>query len=239
MKPGINRKSILIALACVLVVALCVCAALIFSSQRSYETVENSSAGETVSPSKSISAQKTDGSQSSALEKQGISITLQTELPEDFDPFRYIKQAYELKNLMAVQSFQSADDIPVNPVVQYAFCYLYTGGECLVDFETGTMTYREATESEIREQIARLFGDCPFDVKESNLYATGKQKFEMWQPNYSRPVYASAQFKSAESGTYQLEISYFEDEEKTRQTSTSVITVKPAKTGGYYLASMT
>lgn len=244
MKLGISRKNILIALACVLLVAVCVCAAVFISSRRHYDTVEGAPGKEAGSTSLSTSPQQTgpsrqtDGSQASVWERQGISVTLDTELPEGFDPFRYIKQAYELKNLMAVGSFRSAADIPVNPAVQYAFCYLYTDGVCLVDFETGSMTYREATENEIKEQIIRLFGDCPFDTRESDLYASGKQAFEMWQPNYSRDVYASARLENAGDGGYRIAISFFEDEGKTRAAGTGDITVLPAENGGYYLASM-
>lgn len=243
IRDFICRKNVGIGLACILVVALCVCVAVFFLSQRRYQTVEGPSAG-TSNPSAASAASDgpsspAGGTSNSALEEQGISVTLQTELPESLDPFRYIKQAYELKNLMAVASFASAADIPVNPAVQYAFCYLYVGDACLVDFETGAMTYRQATESEIREQIALLFGDCPFDIKGSDLYASGKQCFEMWQPDYSRSVYATSQLRAAQDGAYQLEISYFEDAEKTVATDTSVITLKPAENGGYYLASMT
>ena len=246
ISESINRKNVVIAIVCVLLVAVCVLTAVFFLSQRRYQTVEGLASGESGSlsqtgdPSESAGPSgQADGTGNSVLDEQGISVTLQAELPEGLDPLRYVKQAYELKNLMAVSSFQSAADIPVNPAVQYAFCYLYTGEDCLVDFETGAMTYREATESEIREQIISLFGDCPFDIKQSDLYASGKQSFEMWQPNYSGNVYATAKLTAAEDGAYQIEISFFEDAGKTETAGTSVITVKPAENGSYYLASMT
>ena len=235
----INRKNVVTVLVCVLIVALCVCLAAFFSSRRHYLTVEGSSVGTSDSPAKLDSpSEQADGTKN-VLEDRGISVTLLTKLPEGLDPFRYIKQAYELKHLMAVDSFASAADIPINPAVQYAFCYLYAGEGCLVDLKTGAMTYRQAGESEVNEQITELFGDCPFNIKESELYASGKQCFEMWQPDYSRSVFATSQVRAAKAGAYQIAISFFEDAAKAEAVDTTVITVRPAESGDYYLASMT
>lgn len=241
-----NRKNMIIVLVCVLVAAICVGTAVIFLSRRRYQTVkvESSPAGASEGSISSVISSdnpsgQTGSTQKNFLEEQGISVALQADLPNGLDPIRYIKQAYELKKLLAVESFDSSSDIPVNPAVQFAFCYLYVGESCLVDFKTSAMTYRQATESELREQITLLFGDCPFDLKQSDLYAAGKQCFEMWQPDYSCAVYAAAQLRAAKDGAYQIDISFFEDAEKTAAAGTSTITLMPGTNGGYYLASMT
>lgn len=241
-----NFRAVLAALACVVIVAVCIGVAVFASARRHYQTVENPQAETSDLPSAPGGQDSPTGSQvttesaaSALLEQEGIAVTPLAEIPEALDPYRYVKQAYELKNLMAVDPFASVGDLPVNPVVQYAFCYLYADSGCLVDVKPGTMTYRQATEQEIRDQISRLFGSCPHDVKTSELYASGKQCFEMWQPDYSRNVYATATVRAADGGAFVIESTYYEDASRTKAVDTAVVTVKQATGGAFYLASMT
>lgn len=231
----VNRKNIII-LASVLVVAVCVIVAVAASMGREYQMVEVSQPG---SSEPQQSSEPEEQSTAFFKEENGISITAQTDLPETLEPLRYVKQAYELKYLMAVDSFSSVNELPVSPVVQYAFCYLYANGGCLVDYKAEAMTYRQATEEEIKGQILSLFGACPFEVRDSELYSSGKQYFEMWQPDYSDTIYASANLRKIDEESYQMEISYYEDAGKTKTMDTTVITVKKGDADQFYLASMT
>ncbi len=236
MRNTVSKKNIGVAVACVLAVAVCIGLAVYFTQGRGYQTVD----GSQMEGSDSLinAVQEDGGAAQSVREEGGISVTLQANVPEALDPFRYIKQGYELKNFMAITSFSSAEELPVSAVVQYAFCYLYAGNGCLVDYAPAAMTYRQATAGEIRAQVARLFGSCPQNVEESDLYVPGAGYFEMWQPDYSAEVYAAATFRDAGGGAYTLEVRYYEDAGKTQVAGTSVITVRQAD-GVYYLASMT
>ena len=102
-----------------------------------------------------------------SMDEDARNITLNCEVPKNFDVLKYIKQGYELKNFAAVDSFSSADGIPLNPAVQYAFCYIYSGGKCLVDIKNESMTYRQADEAEIQQQLEKLFGSFTKDIKKA------------------------------------------------------------------------
>ncbi len=227
IRDFLHMKNGLLALCCVLIVAVCAGLAVWFSAGRRYAEVIGSSPGGMLSPDSSAAAGESgEEERHDILEKQGVSVTVQSDLPEGLDPVRFIKQAYELKYLLAAPSFSSAGDLPVSQAVQYAFCYLYANGGCLVDVKPAAMTYRQAAEQEIR------------DVKKSDLYVPGKQCFEMWQPDYSRGVYAAASFQAAEDGAYTIAVTYFEDAEKTKAAGEATVTVRRAGDGGFYLASM-
>lgn len=239
MQFSINKKSIIILLSCILVVGVCVGAAVFVSRGRQYQIFTGSQSDTAIDGSSNTTPVASGNNGTTVMETKGISITVPSDMPKTLDPIRYIKQAYELKNLMAIDSFSEAKNLPVNPVVQYAFCYLYAGSGCLVDYKPTAMTYREATEQEIQEQIGLLFGSCPFDVKASDLYSAGKKRFEMWQPDYSCDVYATASLSITETGDYKIEASYFESASKADPKDSTVITVRQAEDGTFFLASMT
>lgn len=238
MRFSINKKSIIILLSCILVVGVCVGVAVFVSGSRQYQMFTDSQSDTAIDGSSNTTPDSSGNSGTTVMETKGISITFPSDMPKTLDPIRYIKQAYELKNFMAIDSFSEAKNLPVNPAVQYAFCYLYAGSGCLVDYKPTTMTYREATEQEVQEQIGLLFGSCPFDIKASDLYSASKKRFEMWQPDYSCDVYATASLSIAETGDYKIEISYFESAAKAEATGSTVITVRQAEDGTFFLASM-
>lgn len=51
------------------------------------------------------------------------------------------------------------------------------------------MQYRDAKESQIKEQLTRYFGRDDFKVKDSVLYNSGRDIFEMWIPEYGCNIY--------------------------------------------------
>ena len=235
-----RAKMNIIILAVCAVAVIAAAAAVYFSSGRDYETVSGkvemgSSEDGAAEPAKGGS--ESFASKDGSLVSGGITVAAGTDIPEGFDPFRYIKQGYELKNFAAVDSFSSASELPVNPAVQYAFCYLYADGGCLTDLKTGPMTYRKAGADEIQRQLEELFGSFEQDIKQSNLYVSDGGYFEMWQPDYSAQVYASARILTDRSGIV-LKVTYFEDAEKENAAGTAEITVKKGKKG-YYIASLT
>lgn len=228
-----RAKMNIIILAVCAVAVIAAAAAVYFSSGRDYETVS----GKVERGSSEDSSEESSAAKDGSLVSGGITVAAGTDIPEGFDPFRYIKQGYELKNFAAVDSFSSASELPVNPAVQYAFCYLYAGEGCLTDLKTGPMTYRKAGADEIQRQLEELFGSFEQDIKQSNLYVSGGGYFEMWQPDYSAQVYASAHLSGTDS-EITLQITYFEDAEKENAAGAAEITVKKGKKG-YYIASLT
>ena len=109
---------------------------------------------------------------------------------------------------------------------------------CLVDYQPSAMTYRQASEDQIRDQIIALFGACPLDLKASNLYSSGNQYFEMWQPDYSRHIYATGTVSKTDEETYRIKVSYFKDADRSLVQDTAEIVVKETENGSFYIASM-
>lgn len=231
----LNRKNIVVALVIVLVVAGCVGIVIWVSARTPYQIVDVS---ETDSSDDGQEGKEIGLTEEANAGDENVVITAQENVPQGLDPVKYVKQAYELKNFMAIESFDSAEDLPVGPTVQYAFCYLYSSGNCLVDYKPAAMTYRQASESQIREQIVTLFGSCPMELESSNLYSSGNRYFEMWQPDYSRNIYAAGTLKKTDDQTYQIEVTYFEDEQKVRASGTANVWVKAKDDGSFYLAAM-
>lgn len=239
MSHYLNKKNIIIiVVVCLLAVAVCAAAALMLSGGRDYDEVTVSGQGsQTAEVSGDLDV---PGPQSGSIseDQAEIEIAAPEQMPENMDVIRFVKQGYELKNMLAVGSFSSVSELTVNQAVQYAFCYLYAGDGCLLDYKPEGTVYRQATETQIRESMVSLFGSCPFDVTGSQLYSSGNDCFEMWQPDYSRKIYASAVVSGADDGAYRIETTYFEDVQKTKSDGSAVITVKKGNDGGFYIASL-
>lgn len=238
MNNHFSKKNIIIVAVCFFSVAVCVGAAVMLSGNRDYDEVVVS--GQTSQESESSGNSEATGSQSEpALENQPeIEVAAPEQIPSELDIIRFVKQGYELKNMLAAESFSSVSELTVNQAVQYAFCYLYAGNGCLLDYKPEGTVYRQATEAQIRESIISLFGSCPFDVTESQLYSSGNSCFEMWQPDYSEVIYASAEVQETENDTYRIDTNYFEDGQKNVNAGSAVITVKKSENGGFYIASL-
>ena len=234
-----GKMNIIVILVCLVIAAAAAATAVWFASERKYETISAGVSENNSDKQQSVSynaGKELTESGNGHLSEDGISVTLNCEVPKNFDVLKYIKQGYELKNFAAVDSFSSADGIPLNPAVQYAFCYIYSGGKCLVDIKNESMTYRQADEAEIQQQLEKIFGSFTKDIKKSNLYSSGKGYFEMWQPDYSADVYASATLSST-GDEFKLEAVYYKDESKKTMYDQAVITVKKGKEG-FYISSL-
>lgn len=233
-REWMNWKNMMIVLIIVFIVAASVGTVIFMSARRQYQIV-NAPSFDTED-----SIQKHDDLDLTGADKieEGIVVSLSDEVPEGFDAIKFVKQGYELKTFMAIESFDSASDLPVGPTVQYAFCYLFSGDRCLVDYQPSAMTYRQASEDQIRDQIIALFGACPLDLKASNLYSSGNQYFEMWQPDYSRHIYATGTVSKTGEETYRIKVSYFKDADRSLVQDTAEIVVKETENGSFYIASM-
>lgn len=141
--------------------------------------------------------------------------------PKDFDISLHTKRMYELAYLFGIKGFDSPQKINVDVLVQYAFCHLYY--DSLVDMpKTTGMIYRQAVESSIHEEIHRLFNITNTAVKTSILYNESKNIFEMWQPDYSKTVYADVSYKKLSSNNHELTAVFYEDSKKKSQTDTVI-----------------
>lgn len=89
--------------------------------------------------------------------------------------------------MLARPNFASVDDIPIDALVQFAFPHIYFKN--LNEMDNKAMQYRDAKESQIKEQLTRYFGRDDFKVKDSVLYNSGRDIFEMWIPEYGCNIY--------------------------------------------------
>ena len=90
-------------------------------------------------------------------------------------------RAYELAYMMAQPKFT------IDALVQFAFCHVYFKN--LNEMNNKAMQYRDATEDQIKDQLMTYFGSDDFKVKDSVLYNSGKDIFEMWIPEYGCNIY--------------------------------------------------
>ena len=239
MGHNFNRRNIIIVVVCFLAVVICAGTAVVLSGSRNYDEAPVSGQEELQT---SVAAEEPEASDSQEHISQEnhlkIEISASEQIPEELDAVRFVKQGYELKNMLAAKPFASVSELTVNQVVQYAFCYLYVDDGCLLDYKPKDTAYRQATVEQIRECIVLLFGSCPFDITESQLYSSGNNCFEMWQPDYSGEIYAAAEVQRAGDDTYRIKAEYFEDEQKTVWCDTAAITVKKGEGGGFYIVSL-
>lgn len=148
----------------------------------------------------------------------------------------YANRAYELKYLLAIESFNSPSEISVSKLVQYAFCRLYYNN--LVDMPREGVKMREATAEQINSQIQKDFGKVNVDITKADLYNSGKKKFEMWEPLYGRDLYLTTSSSVQSDGTYVIEASFFSDEKKATSLGSATITVTTQKDGKQYISKL-
>ena len=228
MKKNIVKISIIIVI-CMLCVALCVFLVNCFLLNRDYDKDVISSADTDSEDDGEINAEL-----DSAVRR--ITLNIGDNVPAELDAERFVKQVYELKYRLAVNSFEKPEDISVSALVQYAFCYIYAGDKCICELKPGSMLYREATVAQVTEKITELFGSCPVDVTKSDLYISGKDIFQMWQPNYYADIYAAATVRALSENEFEIISTYYEDASKDSVKATLTATVKQSKSGSFYLA---
>lgn len=138
-------------------------------------------------------------------------------------------RSYELAYMIAQPNFASVDDIPIDPLVQFAFAHVYF--ENLNEMNNKAMQYRDADESQIKEQLMRYFGRDDFKIKDSVLYNSGKEIFEMWIPEYGCNIYYKIDAVDVDGNKAQIITTFYN--ELKRETmlgrTTIVVAVKDGK----------
>ena len=124
----------------------------------------------------------------------------------------YALRAFELVFLMAQKSFSKIEDIPVDVLVQYAFCHLFFDN--LYEMPHEGVVYKDAQLSEIKAVVEKYFGKNNIDLKKSVLYNSGKKKFEMWQPGYGTDVYYTINSVEVNDSDVLIDITFFNEKEK-------------------------
>lgn len=152
------------------------------------------------------------------------------------DSTYYANRSYELRFLLAIDSFDSPSDISANAIVQYAFCRIYYDN--LVDMPRKGVKMREATKKQIEEQIKKDFGHVDVDVTKADLYNEGKKKFEMWEPLYGTDIYYDAKSEEVSKNEYTVTTTFYEDEAKSEVKGTTVLTVEIGKDGKQYIKKL-
>ena len=220
-------KGIVVAIICAVLVLGCVGFGVYYIGSRKYDTVE----AETTTSAADIDSTQPTGNLGDIRISSGES------LPDELSAIKFVKRGYELSELMAVESFTKTDDISVNKLVQYAFCYLYAGNGCLVDNSSEKMKYRSATDEQLKMKITELFGSAPKDITSSNLYNSGNKVYEMWEPNYKRDVLADAAVTKVSDKEYSISATYYNDDTRTDVLGSKTIVVKDDG-NGFYMSSM-
>ena len=133
-------------------------------------------------------------------------------------------RAYELAYMMAQPKFASAADIPIDALVQYAFCHVYFKN--LNEMNNKAMQYRDATEAQIKEQLKNYFGSDDFKVKDSVLYNSGKEVFEMWIPEYGCNIYYTVDAVNVSGDTAEIITTFYNELKRETMLGRTTIKVK-------------
>lgn len=148
------------------------------------------------------------------------------EIPEYIDADALANRSYELRYLFAQKKFESPEEISVNVLVQFAFCHMYY--ENLADMPTSGNKIRRATADEIKTQIQKYFGALDVDITTADLYNKGKERFEMWEPNYGSDIYYDVKVTSEGDNLYKAVTTFYTDSLKSEATFRTALTVEDA-----------
>lgn len=149
----------------------------------------------------------------------------------------FANRSYELRFLLAVDSFDKPDDISINALVQFAFCRIYYDN--LIYMPRSGVKTREATAEQIKTQIQKDFGKVNVDVTKSDLYNQSKKKFEMWEPLYGSEIYFDTKSEEIGKNEYTVTSTFYDDEAKSNVKGTTVMTVSVGSDGKQYIQKMT
>ena len=133
-------------------------------------------------------------------------------------------RAYELAYMIAQPKFDSADSIPVDALVQFAFAHVYFNN--LNEMDNKKTEYRTASESQIRQQLKIYFGKDDFKVKDSVLYNAGKEMFEMWLPDYGCNIYYNIDAVDVDGSAAEITTTFFKELDRNAMLGRTKIKVK-------------
>ncbi|MDE6659268.1 MAG: hypothetical protein K2K01_04050 [Eubacterium sp.] len=146
------------------------------------------------------------------------------EIPEYIDADALANRSYELRYLLAQNSFNSPSEISVSALVQYAFCHMFY--ENLVDMPTEGIQLRIATADPIKQIITENFGELDIDLTKADLYNIAKKKFEMWEPLYGTEIFYDVKVVRSDDDTYKARTTFYTDDSKSEVLGKTVLTVK-------------
>lgn len=133
-------------------------------------------------------------------------------------------RSYELAYMFAQQNFSSVSDIPLDALVQYAMVHVYF--EFPNEMSNKAMQYRDAKESQIKEQLKKYFGRDDFKVKDSMLYNPGKEIFEMWIPEYGCNIYYKIDAVNVDKDKAEIITTFYNELKRETMLGRTTIVVK-------------
>lgn len=147
-------------------------------------------------------------------------------IPDYINADHFARRSYELRYLFALEKFNSPDEIPINALVQYAFCHLYYDN--LTDMPRSGSKFRQATAGDIKQEIFKQFGNIDADITKADLYNSSKQSFEMWEPLYGTDIFYDVSLSKAGENTYRASSTFYSDSTKQTIIGKTVLTVEDA-----------
>lgn len=148
-------------------------------------------------------------------------------VPEYINADDLAHRSYELRYLLAQEKFNSPEQISVNALVQYCFCHLYYDN--LTDMPRSGNRIRQASVDEIKQEILKQFGYVNADITKADLYNSGKQCFEMWEPLYGADIFYVVSLSRTGENTYKAVSTFFSDSSQKEIIGKTVLTVEDSK----------
>ena len=145
-------------------------------------------------------------------------------IPEYINADDLAHRSYELCYLLAQEKFNSPEQISVYALVQYSFCHLYY--ENLTEMPRSGNKMRQASVDEIKQEISKQFGSVDTDITKADLYNSGKQCFEMWEPLYGTDIFYEVSLSPAGKNTYKAISTFYSDSTQKEEIGKTVLTVE-------------
>ena len=139
------------------------------------------------------------------------------------DADEYALRGYELAFMFAQKDFDKIDEIPVDVLVQFAFCHIYFDN--LYEMPHKAVVYRDTDMKEMKEAVEKYFGKNDVDLSKSILYTPGRKKFEMWQPEYGTNIYYTINSTTVKGSRLIIDATFFNEESKETAKGSIELTV--------------
>lgn len=146
------------------------------------------------------------------------------DIPAYIDRDALANRSYELRFLLAQERFSSPEQMPVNALVQFAFCHIYYQNLC--EMPATGMKLREATKEMIDDQIEKYFGELKTDITQSDLFHKATGKFQMWEPTYGTELFYDSKLVAAADHLYVCTTTFYTDSKKQDVLGKTVLTVE-------------
>ncbi len=133
-------------------------------------------------------------------------------------------RSYELAFMLAQPKFKSVKKASVDALAQYAFIHVFFKN--FYEITNKVTEFRQATPDQVLKEFKKHFGKANIDLKKSMLYNKGKNKFEMWLPEYGTNIFYRVDAAEVKGSKAVITTTFYNEFKKNTKLGRTEITVK-------------